>query len=98
VDEEAEVVVKDEVALVALVPDSLTFNVTIVEVEVEVAVDVVFGGVYFKSSTEYEPICVVTAIVSGQSVGKQPYSIDAPLSNLPSCTFGFELGLRPTAG
>jgi uncharacterized membrane protein len=70
-----EVVVKDEVTLVALVPDSLTFDVTFVEAEVdevEVVVDAVFGGVYFKSSTECEPICVVTAIVSGQSVGMQP--------------------------
>jgi hypothetical protein len=71
VGEGAEVV-KDEVALVALVPDSLTFDITLVEVEIEVVVDVVSGGVYFKSSTECEPICVVTAIVSGQSVGMQP--------------------------
>jgi hypothetical protein len=70
VGEGAEVVAKDE--LVALVPDSLTFDVAIVEVEVRVAVDVVFGGVYFKSSIESEPICVVTARVSGQSLDTQP--------------------------
>jgi hypothetical protein len=63
VDEGAKVVVKDE--LVA------PFDVTIDEVEVGVVVDAVFGGVYIKSSTESEPICVVTARVSGKSVAAQ---------------------------
>jgi len=83
------VVVKDE---------PLTFDVIIVEVEAGVVEDAVFGGVYFKSSTESEPTCVVTSRVSGKSVGTQAQSMDAPLSNFPWCTFGFELGLRPTAG
>ena len=83
--------------LVALVPDSLTIDVIIVDVELRVAADAAFGWVYFRSSIERELVCVVTARVSGQSAGTQAQSTDAPLSNLPWCAFGFELGLRPTA-
>jgi len=93
--EGAEVIANNE--LIALVPDSLTIDVTIVNVELRVAVDAAFGGVYSRSSTERKPICVVTARVSGQSAGTQAQSTDAPLSNLPWCAFGFELGLRPIA-
>jgi hypothetical protein len=91
-------VVKDK--LVALVSDSLTVNVVVVEVEVEVGAleDAVYGGVYFKSSTENEPTWVVTSRVSGEPVPWQAQLRDAPLSNIPRITFGLELGLRPTAG
>jgi len=92
--EGAKVIANNE--LVALIPDSLTIDVIIVEVELRVAVDAAFGGVYFRSSIERGPICVVTARVSGQSAGTQAQSTDAPLSNLPWCAFGAELGLRPT--
>jgi hypothetical protein len=51
VGEEAEVIVKDELIGV--------------EVEIGVVRDAVFGGVYFKSSTENIPACVVTARVAG---------------------------------